>query len=95
MKFVTQASDVPKGTHFVILEYKTSSYYVEGDERSKTHPGHGYPGGYETENKIYQLVTEDKEEWESQVKHMLSNKADFVFFRVDRLGTAKVEIELT
>lgn len=26
----------------------TSSFWVEGDERSKTNPGHGYPGHTET-----------------------------------------------
>jgi hypothetical protein len=36
----------------------SSSYYQEGDERSRTNPGHGYPGGsvsYETLTKFNNL----------------------------------------
>lgn len=33
---------------YAAIETATSSHWVEGDERSRTNPGHGYPGGYET-----------------------------------------------
>ena len=44
-----------------ILETTTSSYYVEGDERSKTNPGHGYPGGteYVTSTTLKEYDTEE------------------------------------
>jgi len=45
MKTVIKQSDFPAHDHFGVLVFGTR--YVEGDERSKTNPGHGYPGGYE------------------------------------------------
>lgn len=36
-------SDVPKGPHYVALVFKQHTYTIPGDERSQTHPGHGYP----------------------------------------------------
>lgn len=33
---------------YAAIETTTSSHWVEGDERSRTNPGHGYPAGYET-----------------------------------------------
>lgn len=48
MKPVTKKSEIPAGTHLAILVFKTSSIYHEGDERSRTCPGHGYPAYTET-----------------------------------------------
>lgn len=42
---VTSATSVPKGPHFMILVFKREGQYRPGDERSRTHPGHGYPEG--------------------------------------------------
>lgn len=44
----------------------THSYYVPGDERSRTNPGHGYPGGNETVNTYTKF--KNKEEMLSWVR---------------------------
>ena len=36
------------------------SYYVPGDERSRTNPGHGYPGGTEYYTTLTEFKTEDE-----------------------------------
>lgn len=36
----------PKGPHFAILTF--GSVHTAGDERSRTHPGHGYPASSES-----------------------------------------------
>lgn len=36
----------PNGEHWAIIT--TSSFFVPGDERSKSSPGHGYPDHYES-----------------------------------------------
>jgi hypothetical protein len=38
----------PPGTKYLLIVFKTTSVYVPGDERSRTNPGHGHPGGNET-----------------------------------------------
>lgn len=52
MKQATKKSEIPLGTHLAILVFKTTSVYHEGDERSRTHPGHGYPAYTETIHTI-------------------------------------------
>jgi hypothetical protein len=34
---------LPSDAHYVLLLFKERSVHVPGDERSRTHPGHGYP----------------------------------------------------
>lgn len=36
-----------------------SQIYVPGDERSRTNPGHGYSGGYETTIKLHEFKDKD------------------------------------
>ena len=42
MKWAHRSEDVPTDRHFAILKF--SKIWIEGDERSKQFPGHGYPG---------------------------------------------------
>lgn len=43
------------------------SRYVEGDERSRTNPGHGYPAGYETYTTIDTYT--DEAAWKRAIEH--------------------------
>ena len=40
--YVNSSKDIPKTVHFAAIVF--DSVWIEGDERSKTNPGHGYPG---------------------------------------------------
>lgn len=68
------ASDVPKTEHFAIVVF--SSYYVEGDQRSRDHPGHGYPG--HTEHTAQYRAFTNRAEWEEEVANHTSKKDNFV-----------------
>lgn len=57
----------------------------EGDERSRTHPGHGYPAYTETVDTVTHYVTEDATAWEEEVKALHFKKEKFVFFEVQKL----------
>lgn len=48
--------------------FTKESYYTEGDERSRTNPGHGYPGGMTEYTGVKKF--KDKEEMEEWVKYM-------------------------
>lgn len=61
MKRVKSPDDIPQEPHYAVLVYNTSSIYVEGDERSRTHPGHGYPAHYDTYESFKHYVTDDKQ----------------------------------
>ena len=61
MKQITKKSEIPTEPHLAILVFKTTSIYHEGDERSRTCPGHGYPEYTETIHTIdYFPFTDEK-----------------------------------
>lgn len=57
-KFVNSAADVPKVEHFAL--FVSDSYYTEGDERSRTHPGHGYPASTNYIIQYQAFLTKEK-----------------------------------
>lgn len=64
VRYANSPSDLPPGEHFVILSF--SSIYIPGDERSRTHPGHGYPE--HTETTVSCAVYSTKDEWIAAIK---------------------------
>ena len=56
--FVTEKSRLPTEPHWVILKF--SSVSIPGDERSRTHPGHGYSGHTVPNVKYDAYLTEEK-----------------------------------
>ncbi len=57
-------SHIPSTEHFAILT--EVSVYIPGDERSQSHPGHGYPASTET-YLSYEAFT-DRALWEEKVQ---------------------------
>ena len=53
---VSSVNDIPEGEYWVIV--KNQSVTIPGDERSRTHPGHGYPE--HTEHYLSMTVYETK-----------------------------------
>lgn len=93
MKRVHSKEDVPCGHHYSVLVYKTSSTYVEGDERSRTHPGHGYPAHTETNESFEHFVTTDRGDWERYIAELvLAREKNFVFFEVQSLGSFETKV---
>ena len=92
-KYCNQREDVPKEDHFAIIEF--SSIYIEGDERSRTCPGHGYPARNEPVSKY--IAFTDQEEWANEVgRRTKRDDKNFVALRVkmavvDMQVTVKVE----
>lgn len=48
MTKLTKASEYPKDTKYLLIVFGSYGIYHEGDERSRTNPGHGYPAYTET-----------------------------------------------
>lgn len=95
-KFVRIEKDFPrdKGSIYVIQFIGEGSIYHEADERSRTHPGHGYPAYTETYTKIEQYVTSDKEAWEEAIKEHLNEKGMVAFVAHVPSVTTKVDIKI-
>jgi hypothetical protein len=77
MKWCHSIGDIPSGPHYAILDPK--SINIPGDERSRTHPGHGYPAS--TEHTWDYIVFSDRASWETEVKKrkgLVFGSQDFV-----------------
>lgn len=94
MKYVHSPSDIPDEAHIAALVF--GSIHIPGDERSRTHPGHGYPAS--TETKIDYIVFESQVEatkWVSEREaRKYGNDAYRIITASGRKVTKKVEISL-
>ena len=54
--------DIPATTHFCALIEQRRSIHHDGDERSRTNPGHGYPAYTETIESLSYEFFDTKEE---------------------------------
>jgi hypothetical protein len=73
MKYVHSLDDLPvvgKDDCYAILVF--GSIYIPGDERSRTNPGHGYPGGSEPKTDF--VVFASREAWEHEIRRKMQNK---------------------
>lgn len=69
-KYVSKVSDIPKTPHFAILT--NNSHYTPGDERSRTHPGHGYSAS--TDYYVSYEVYLTREKWEAAIVEKTEDK---------------------
>ena len=67
-KFVSNLDDIPHTECWVIVKTETVSH--EGDERSRTNPGHGYPAYTEHFVRVYEVFT-DEETFKGELAHQI------------------------
>lgn len=72
-RFVNRIEKLPKGHGWAILRNK--NIYVPGDERSRRHPGHGYPA--HNEEVVSIEFFDDFAELEEQVDIEVKRGNDF------------------
>ena len=90
MLIVKSKHDVPTEHHWAVICYSTNTHYVEGDERSKTHPG-----GWETRNITEHYVSTNKEDWLKFVeKLVLEQRTNFIAFEVNKLFSFETKVIL-
>ncbi len=92
IKKVTSPQEIKKSS-LAVMVFETHSIYHEGDERSRTNPGHGYPPHWETINTVnyYQFDNEDElKAWIASNK----NKNNYVVISAQKLEV-KQEIKIS
>lgn len=91
LKRVKGPNDVPNEPHFAVIIYGTRSIHHEGDERSRTCPGHGYPAHTETLDDIEHWVTTERAHLEEFVTDLDSrtgyDKKPYVIMEVAKKGS--------
>jgi hypothetical protein len=75
---IKELNKFPKEKHYAALVFDTRYIHHEGDERSRTNPGHGYPAYTETIKTVDYIVFESKGEMELWItgQHKL-NKTNY------------------
>lgn len=58
MNYISTIDKAPKNPHYSALVFE--QIYIEGDERSRTNPGHGYPGHNQDVVKYIEFVNEQE-----------------------------------
>lgn len=66
---VTSPAEFPEGDHLALIEFR--SVHHEGDERSRTNPGHGYPTHTTTEIDYFWFEPKDREHWLYFIEHAM------------------------
>lgn len=75
MNAVKTPEDIINVPHFAALTFNTQTVHHEGDERSRTCPGHGYPAYTETIKTIdYTVLKNESEVTEWVRKHESGNR---------------------
>jgi hypothetical protein len=72
-KYSFRKKDIPTTPHWAILEF--TSIHVEGDERSRTNPGHGYPAS--DEPVVLYLAFDDLSSMESYIRQHCVHKPSY------------------
>ena len=73
---LNSAQDITSKHHFLLLIFKTQTHHIDGDERSRSNPGHGYPAHDEviTATEIYAF--EDQQDLEAKLVNLYEEKRD-------------------
>ena len=84
MKKINNSKDFPNEQHYAIIIFDERHIHHEGDERSRTNPGHGYPAHTETINDFQYISFEHSEqgklEWETKLKELHGKKPEQMNF---------------
>jgi len=98
LKEVINPEGFPSGRCYVIQVFKDHAIYHEGDERSRTNPGHGYLAHTEHIREVRLWVTQDVNEWKSTLERMFQrdkNRTDIAAFTMEKAEiTSRVEVEI-
>lgn len=88
----------PSGPHFAVIVWKTSTVFVPGDERSRTHPGHGYPAHTETHSHFEYFAFTDEKLWKEFLEALYQEKSgrtDVSAFHVDKVAKVQPQVQVT
>lgn len=85
---MTTFDNIPDVPHFAIIT--TESVTIPGDERSRTHPGHGYPE--HTVSYInYEMFT-DEQKWKDKIAYLVNRP--YSKFKAVRVTPAKISVNV-
>lgn len=97
MVIVKSPSDVPVGHHYQIWIFETRTIQHEGDERSRTHPGHGYPAHSETITSTKIMVFGSEDDFKNELASLYRkdpHRKDVVALEVNKKIGVSLDIKI-
>lgn len=88
---ITRPEDWPRVRCYVLQFFAKTTINHEGDERSRTHPGHGYPAYSETIHSVNQYVTTDEQAWRHTIRDLYEENRSRKDFSALIVEVAKIE----
>lgn len=92
---IKQPEKLPQQTHFAAIVFKTHSVHHEGDERSRTNPGHGYPAYTETIHAVEYIPFTSQQEMEQWVIKAETAKYNQPKYRLIEARPLSVKVSAT
>lgn len=90
-KFCHNVADIPtSNVHWAIVY--DESVHIPGDERSRTHPGHGYPE--RTHSYTVYVAFESEEDWKKQIAALESQSPRRTQYRAFRVQPVSVKVNI-
>ncbi len=90
-KYPQTIEDLSDEPYYAIIT--GDSVYIEGDERSRTNPGHGYPA--HTRHSLAMEVYYDRDEWIAEIKRRQSTKTYYTEkFKAVKIEPAKITVTI-
>ena len=71
----------------------TESVYTPGDERSRTHPGHGYPESYDNVDRVQQFTDDQYDKFKDKISQLARYNTPYKAYKCEEL-TVKHSIEI-
>jgi len=94
---VKSPKDVTPKHKYLLVIFKTTTYHVEGDERSRTNPGHGYPAHDDKIDSTETHAFEDLIDLESELVKLYEEERtrnDLLVIDVARTSEPKASIKV-
>jgi hypothetical protein len=70
-EYVHRLEDIPNKECWIII--KNLNIHTEGDERSRTNPGHGYPAGTDHYVQVYTVFT-NEDEFKAELENEINDR---------------------
>lgn len=74
----------------------TDSVYIPGDERSRTHPGHGYPASYDNIDRVEKFTDDQYTGFIDRIKRLIRDGKSYTAYKAEQVTVKQtIEIEVT
>jgi len=94
---VNSPKDIVSAHRYLIFIFKTRNIHYEGDERSRTNPGHGYPAHDEQIEMVEVYAVVEDQQLESDLRKLYEedkNRKDILVIKIGQIIPVGVSLKI-